>query len=159
MPNRRRAWRWLLVAGVALGLAGGAAVRWYQTTRPEYQLRRGQEAVRRADFATARAAAGWLEAAGYRDHARLLRAALHLELDHPGSAVAELNPIEATELRVEGAALYGEWLVRHQTRPAEAERLLRFVLSERPDDLVAHRGLAAIYYDQGAWALAVLHLL
>jgi tetratricopeptide (TPR) repeat protein len=159
MYKRRRLWRWLLLAAVGLGLAGSGAVRWYQTTRPEYRLRVGREAVRRADFAAARAAAGSLEAGGHREHACLLRTAIALELDRPDSAVAELNRIKATELRLEGATLYGEWLVRHQAQPAEAERLFRFVLSERPDDLVAHRGLAAIYYDQGAWALAVVHLL
>jgi tetratricopeptide (TPR) repeat protein len=147
------------MAGVGLGLAGAGAVWRYKTTRPEYRLRLGREAVRRADFATAEAMARRLETAGHGDHARLLRAAAELELDRPGSAVVELNRIEATELRLEGATLYGEWLVRHHAQPAEAERLFRFVLSERSDDLVAHRGLASIYYDQGAWALAVLHAL
>jgi tetratricopeptide (TPR) repeat protein len=150
---------WLLLAAGVLGLAGFAAARWYQTTRPEYRLRRGQEALRQADFATAEEMARQLETAGDTDHAHLLKAAIHLELGSPNEAVAEFNRIEAAGLRLEGARLYGEWLVRHQAQPAEAERLFRFVLSHRPDDLVAHRGLAAVYYDQGAWALAVLHLL
>jgi tetratricopeptide (TPR) repeat protein len=159
MRKRRRVLLWLLVTGILLGLAGAGAARWYQTTRPEYRLRRGQEALRRDDFTTAEKIARSLESAGHNGHARLLRAAIHLQLDRPNECVAELNQIEATPLRVEGAVLYGEWLVRHQTQPGEAERLLLFVLSEQPDNLVAHRGLAAIYYDQGAWALAVLHLL
>jgi tetratricopeptide (TPR) repeat protein len=159
MHKRRRWLLWFLLTTVGLALAGGGAARWYQTTRPEYRLRRGQEALRQADFATAEEMACRLESAGHSDHAHLLQAAIHLELDSPGEAVSEFNQIEATEQRLEGAVLYGEWLVRHQTKPAEAERLFRFVLSERPDNLMAHRGLAAIYYDQGAWALAVIHLL
>jgi tetratricopeptide (TPR) repeat protein len=159
MRKRRRVFLWLLAAGILLGLAGVGARRWYQTTRPEYRLRRGQEALRQADVPSAREMARRLESAGHHEHAHLLWAAIHLELGRPNEAVAELNQIESMELRLEAADLYGEWLVRHQTKPVEAERMLRFVLSERPDDLVAHRGLAAIYYDQGAWALAVLHLL
>jgi tetratricopeptide (TPR) repeat protein len=159
MRKRRRVFLWLLATGILLGLAGVGAARWYQVTRPEHRLRRGQEALRQADFTTAWEMAHRLESAGHNDHAHLLRAAIHLELDRPNEGVAELNQIEVTELRLEAAVLYGEWLVRHETQPAEAERLLDFVLSERPDDLVAHRGLAAIYYDQGAWALAGLHLL
>ncbi len=159
MRKRRRVFFWLLAAVVALGLVGGVAVRWYQTAHPEYLLHRGQEALRRADSATAEEMARRLEAAGHADHAHFLRAAIRLERGDPNAAVAEFNQVEATEVRLEAAALYGEWLVRHQAQPAEAERLLRFVLSERPEDVVAHRGLAAIYYDQGAWALAVLHLL
>jgi tetratricopeptide (TPR) repeat protein len=156
----RRAWSWLLVAAVGLGLTSLGAIHWYQTTRPDYRLSCGQEAVRQADFATAEEMARRLERAGYADHARLLQATMHLALDQPNDAVTELNQIASTELRLDGAVLYGEWLVRHQIKPGEAERLLRdFVLAERPDNLVAYQGLAAIYYDQGAWALAVLHLL
>jgi tetratricopeptide (TPR) repeat protein len=156
---RKRLLLWVAAASLVLGLSGFGAERWYRATRPEARLRRGLEALRAGDYRTAEELARRLDVAGHTDHARLLHAAIHLELDRPNEAVAQLNQIEATPVRLEGATLYGEWLVRHQTQPAEAERLLRFVLSERPDDLVAHRGLAAIYYDQGAWTLAVLHLL
>jgi len=159
MGKRWRRFLWLLVAGLVLGLTGLGAARWYRARQPEYMLRRGQEALRQADYNTARAMAGRLESAGYMDQAHLLQAAINLDLEFPNEAVVAFNQIVATEPRVEAAILYGEWLVRHRTQPAEAERLLRFVLSERPDDLVAHRGLAAIYYDQGAWMLALLHLL
>lgn len=159
MPKGRRTWCWLLLAGVGLGLAGLVAFRWHQTSRPEYRLRHGQEALRRGDFDTAERMARRLESAGHTDQASLLQAAIHLALDSPNHAVTALNRIEGTEARVEGAVLYGEWLVRHHTQPAEGERLLRFVLTERPDNIVAHQGLATLYYDQGAWALAVLHVL
>src|SRR5262249_14985324 len=159
MRKRRRLLFWLLAAAVALGLAGGVAAGWYQEARPEQRLRRGQEARRRPDSATAEEMARRLEAAGDADRAHLLRAAIRLERRDPNGAVAEFNQVEATEVRLDAATLYGEWLVRRQVQPTEAERLLRFVLSERPEDLVAHRGLAAIYYDQGAWALAAMHLL
>jgi Flp pilus assembly protein TadD len=43
-------------------------------------------------------------------------------------------------------------------RLGEAEQAFRFVLSEQPDHTDAHRCLAAIYYDQGAWLAAVQHL-
>jgi tetratricopeptide (TPR) repeat protein len=159
----RKRWRvllWLLTASIVLGLSGVGAKRWYRTTRPAARLRRGLEVLRQGDYSTVEEITRRLESAGHADQAHLLSAALHLELDRPNEAVERFNQIEATEVRLEAATRYGEWLVRHPgAQPAEAERLLRFVLSERPDDLVAHRGLAAIYYDQGAWALAVLHLL
>jgi tetratricopeptide (TPR) repeat protein len=59
---------------------------------------------------------------------------------------------------VEASALYGQWFLLELHRPAEAERFLRFVVSRRPDHVDAHRGLATLYYDQRAWASAVLHL-
>src|SRR5262245_62553740 len=88
MHKRRRVWLGLLTAGVVLALAGAGAVWWHQTTRPEYRLRRGLEAVRQARYATAEEIARRLETAGDTEHARLLRAAVHLELDRPGDAVA-----------------------------------------------------------------------
>jgi tetratricopeptide (TPR) repeat protein len=149
----------MLIAGLLFASAGFGAHRWYRTTRPDYRLHRGLEAVRRGELATAETLVGRLQSAGHQDQANLLQAALHLERGQPNDAVSCFNEIEETPHRVEGAILYGEWLIRHRLQPAEAERLLRFVLSERPDNAVAHRGLAAIYYDQGAWAAAVTHLL
>jgi tetratricopeptide (TPR) repeat protein len=159
MHKRRRAWLSFFLLSVGLVLAGFVAVRWYQTSRPDYRLERGRAAVREADFAAAEEMVRRLETAGHTDHAHLLQAAIHLELGRPNDAAGEIERIKSTDLLVEGALLHGEWLIRHGVGPAEAAKDFLFVLSKRPDNLVAHRGLATIHYDQGAWALAVVHLL
>ena len=159
MSKPRRVLTVLAAVGLLLGLTGGTGAWWYRTTRPDYRLRRGQEAARQGDFDLAEDLADRLEASGYAPKAHLLRATLALERNRPNDAVAAFNQIEDTETRLEAAGLYGEWLVRRQLQPAEAERLFTFVLSERPDDLLAHRSLAAIYYDQGAWVASIMHLL
>ena len=97
MHRLRRVVLWLVVAAAGLGAAGGAGAWWYHTTRPEYRLRRGQEAVRRGDWGRAFREAGRLEAAGCPDHARLLRGETHLRRGEYDRAVAELNALEDRE--------------------------------------------------------------
>jgi tetratricopeptide (TPR) repeat protein len=55
--------------------------------------------------------------------------------------------------------MYGQWFLLALHRPVEAERFLSYVVSRQPNHVNAHRGLATIYYDQGAWVPAVLHLI
>jgi tetratricopeptide (TPR) repeat protein len=166
--------KWFLLLGLmgAVGVAL-AGFRWYRAfNQPDYQLERGQEALRRGDRAKAQHVVWVLEADGHRDHAHLLRAQLlfhlakpDLDQDRIGQAVpllkrcqAELNLIrEQGDLRIEAAALSGQCLL-YMKEPAEAERALTFVLKHHPDHVDAHRGLAALYYDQGALAMAMDHL-
>jgi tetratricopeptide (TPR) repeat protein len=148
---------WTLAATMALAAGAGVAVWWYHTTRPEYRLRRGQEALRQGRPDKAERLAERLEAAGYADHARLLRGEALLREHRLAAAAAEFNQIQDRgELLVEAAAIYGLAFLSVQ-RSWEAERLLRFVVSRQPDHLEAQRGLAAIYFDQGALQLAVQH--
>lgn len=153
----RPLWARLLTAALILGLLGVVAEQGYRRTRPDYRLRAGLEALQRADLDAAEEIVRQLESTGAKDHANLLQAIIDLDLARPNAAVVSLNKIEAIPQRIEGAGRYGEWLVRHHRQPAEAERMFRFVLSHKPDELLAHRCLAALYYDQGAWALAVQH--
>jgi len=100
-----------------------------------------------------------LEVAGHRDHARLLRGEAALRRGDINRAIDEFNLIRDREdLLVEASAIYGQWFLLELKMPAEAERFLRFVASRKPDHIDARRGLATIYYDQRAWAAAVLHL-
>jgi tetratricopeptide (TPR) repeat protein len=158
------------LAGVASLAAGG--VWWYRTTRPEYLLRQGQEALRGGDLARAHELADRLGAGGAADHAHLLRGEVFFReagpyLDTPEEhaalpllkrAVREFNQIrDQGTIRLEAAALSGQCIL-YAKNPAEAARVFRFVLGQKPDHLDAHRGLAAVYYDQGAGSLAVRHL-
>jgi tetratricopeptide (TPR) repeat protein len=151
--------RWCILA-VLLGLLGLGGVFWYRTTRPEYLLHRGQQALAQHDVDEAERIAARLDAAGHKDHAHLLRCELFFRVHNYAKAVDEFNQIQDQgDLLVEASALCGQWFLLELHRPVEAERFLRFVVSRRPDYVDAHRGLATLYYDQRAWVPAVLHLL
>jgi Tfp pilus assembly protein PilF len=149
-----------------------ATIWWRHTTTPDYRLRQGRDALHRGDSATAEHFALVLEADGRKDHARLLRgeafffqAKPQLDAGRPETvelplrrALAEFNKIQDQgDLRVEAAAMSGLCLL-HLKEPLQAERAFLFVLDHQPDNTDAHRGLAAIYYNQGALTLAVPHL-
>jgi tetratricopeptide (TPR) repeat protein len=119
-------------------------------------LQRGQEALRKGRLEIADRLAQQLEADGYVDHAHLLRGEAFLRDHQFDRATLEFNQIrDRGDLFVEASTIYGVAFL--SKRPFEAEQLLRYVVSERPDDIEAHRGLAAIYFDQGALTLAVRH--
>ena len=159
MPRVRRLLARLVLSAVVLGLVGGGAYWWRHTAAAEYQLRRGQEALRKGDAESADLAAARLEVAGHRDHARLLRGEAALRRGDLARAIDEFNRIrDRGDLQVEASAVYGQWFLLELHMPAEAERFLRFVASKKPDHVDARRGLASIYYDQRAWAAAVGHL-
>lgn len=158
----RGARRWLArlaLPVVLLGAAAGGWQWWRHTTAPDYLLRRGQAALRSGDQERAKRTAARLEVAGHRDHARLLRGEAALRRRDLTRAVGEFNRIrDRDDVLVEASAVYGQWFLLELQMPAEAEHFLRFVASRRPDHVDARRGLATIYYDQRAWAAAVLHL-
>jgi tetratricopeptide (TPR) repeat protein len=164
----------LLVSGLAtavgLALAGGAW--WHHTSRPEYRLRRGREALRRGDDEAVEREVLRLEAAGCGDQAHLLRAELLFARAKPyldanqsapaapflGRALDECNQIrDQGDIRLDAAAVSGLCLL-YLKEYAQAERALTFVVAQRPDHADAHRGLFALYYDQGALLRAVDHL-
>jgi tetratricopeptide (TPR) repeat protein len=149
-----------IIVIIVLGLLGLAGAFWYQATRPERLLRRGQQALRQGDFNQAERLATRLDRAGHKDHAHLLRCELYFRGHDAARAVDEFNQIQDKgDLLVEASALCGRWFLLELHRPAESERFLRFVVSRQPNHIDAHRGLATLYYDQRAWVPAVLHLL
>jgi tetratricopeptide (TPR) repeat protein len=140
----------VLAAASVLGLCGVVGAWWYHTTRPEYRLRLGREALRRGDGDEAEHMAQLLMADGLPDQAHLLRGDALFHQGQYGRAIDELNRIrDRGDLRLEAALLTGQCLLlEHQ--PGQAERAFQFVLAHRPDSADAHRCLAWIYYDQGA---------
>ena len=107
---------------------------------------------------TAREYADRLDYHGYPDHAHLLRGQTFLRADQINPAVEEINqiPEEATALRLQAAETFGLRFLA-LGKKAEAEQLFQYVLSRNPDHLNARRGLAAIYFDQGAALKALRH--
>jgi tetratricopeptide (TPR) repeat protein len=146
MRGRRR---YLLLAGLLLA-AGATAWWWYHTTRPDYRLRRGEAALAQGDTDTAEQLIAQLEAGGFADHAHLLAAEFLVRQRHYSQALAELNQMQQrdTSLHLQAATLSGRCLLELGELP-EAERAYAFVLSKRPEELDAHRGLAAVHNDLG----------
>jgi len=159
---RMRSWRHVLLrlfgVAVLLGCGGGIAFWWYHTSGADYQLRRGREALRRGAPDKAEQLADQLEAAGHPDHAHFLRGEVFLREGRPEKAVSELNQIreESESVRLEAGVVFGLGFYS-LGRLYEAEHLLQYVLSKQPDNVQARRGLAALYLDQGAKSLAVIH--
>jgi tetratricopeptide (TPR) repeat protein len=142
----------------AVALLGGAGAWWHHTSRPEYLLREGQAALRRGDVEAADLLAARLEASGHADHARLLFGQVYLRLKRPARALEEFNQIrDQGAIRLEAAASSGQCLLQ-LNNAAEAARCFAFVLAEQPDHVECHRGLAVVYYDQGAMDRALEHL-
>jgi tetratricopeptide (TPR) repeat protein len=146
----RRKLGYLLIALLAAGLMAGGVWWYHVVTRPDYQLRQGEEALDHGDYRQVERAIRRLEASGYAAQAHLLRGEVLLRRNDPAGALAEFRqiPREADDLYLRAAALYGEAAL--SVNRYEAERAFLYVLSKRKDDIAAHRGLAKIYHEQGA---------
>src|SRR5262249_23684159 len=105
MHGQALLFRALAVIATLATLAGGAAW-WYQTTRPTYRLRQGQEALRHARPDVADRLAERLDADGYSDYAHLLRGELFLREHQFARANLEFNQIQDRgELFVEASTI------------------------------------------------------
>lgn len=155
MPFRRR---FRLAALVVLLLVGVATGWWrYRVTRPEYRLERGETAVRAGQWEVAETYADRLEASGYPDHARFLRAERYLARKRPESALAALNEVRDEELRKRSLPLVGRCLLELGSL-RDAHEVFTTIRRDEPDNIDAHRGLAAIAYDLGQMDDAIAHL-
>lgn len=144
----------LLALPLLLGLGWGV---WFLWPGPESWLREGQRALERNDLTRAEFLAARLEINNYRDQALLLRGELQLQLGQPSQALMLLNQIVGqSDVRLQAVALAGRCLLQLGDL-LEAERTFSYLLSQRSEDVAAHRGLAAVYYDLGALALAGRH--
>jgi predicted Zn-dependent protease len=154
----------VLVVGLAgAALAAVGSVRWggagWYVRGADYRLKCGQEALHRDNLARAERIVQQLEAGGSEDHAHLLRGEIYLRQKRIPQAVQELNRIrqDNEKLRLEAALIFGLGFLSLD-RPHEAEHLLLYVVQHQPDNLEAHRGLATLYFDQGAKSLSVQHV-
>jgi tetratricopeptide (TPR) repeat protein len=127
-------------------------------TTPAYRLRQGVEALRQGSPPRAEYYARLLEAGNRKNEACLLWGEIFVAQKQWGKALQELNRIEDDgALRVRAACLVGRCLLELQNHP-EALRCFQFVLGQEPDNVDAHRGMAAFHYDLGNLSLAESHL-
>lgn len=151
---RRRSLLPLVLVALAVLAAGG----WrYRVTRPGYRFERGMAAVRAKDWDGAEGYADRLAATGRADHAGVLRAELLLARRRPGPALAALEGVNPDgPFKRPVAVLTGRCLLDLGNLPA-AHRAFTEVLADNPDEVDAHRGLAAIAYDLGQTQQALAH--
>jgi tetratricopeptide (TPR) repeat protein len=181
MRTLRRIVLSLIVLIVLTGLAAGATAYmgqrrwgdalWYFQSGPDYRLACGEKALQDNNEDRANEIALLLEAEGHKDHAALLRGETLLHHGKPYAemddfavarpllykAIGQFNKITAMgQLRLRAAAVSGECLLfLHE--PYQAGNAFNYVLSQDPDNILAHQGLAGVYYDQGAMSRAVMH--
>jgi tetratricopeptide (TPR) repeat protein len=149
---------------VLLGLGVAAGVWWSnRPPSPDRLAADGQAAVLRGDWDAAGRAAAALEAAGDPDRAHFVRGHAYLRRarDNPdmlNRAIIEYNQIghDRPDVLAEASLTFGLGFLS-LGKPAEAERLLLYVVQVRPDDPEARRGLAAVAYDLGAMDQAAHH--
>jgi tetratricopeptide (TPR) repeat protein len=150
---------YLVILALVAVLLGMGSLWAYHTTRPEYRLRQGQQALLAGKIPEAERLAERLEAAGYSDHAHLLRGQIYLRQHRLNEAVEEYNGIshEHEDILAEASLIYGLGFLS-LGHSARAEKLLRYVVRVRPNEVDAHRGLVAVYYDRGAMEQVLRHL-
>jgi tetratricopeptide (TPR) repeat protein len=145
---------------LSVAILGTAAVGWwrYRVTRPEYRLARGEEAIQANDWEQVDSLVEKLEAAGRADEAHLLRGKTYQARRRPDLALAQFDAIrEESPLYLSGTAQAGRCLLELGAR-REAFKIFSIVVERDPNQIDAHRGLAAIAYDLGQLDLAVEHL-
>lgn len=126
---------------------------------PEERFKSGLDSVAANDLGAAEVALSELDSApGYRDQARVLRAALALKRNAAQEAVNELAQMPADEEIREIAALLLAEAFHQLGDLANAQKAADFVVKTRPENPAGHRRLAAVYYDLGANANAVAEL-
>jgi tetratricopeptide (TPR) repeat protein len=130
----------------------------HHVTRPNYRVEQSLSAIKRGDWASAEVYAKRLESSGHFDLAHLVRAEVYFARKQFDLAILECNKIrDEGEIRVRAATVSGKSLLELGAL-AEANRVFLFVLSQDPDSVDGHRGLAAIAFELGQSSRALLHI-
>jgi tetratricopeptide (TPR) repeat protein len=158
-PSPRR--RWPLLALALAAAAGLAAVVWWAgpwSRSTNALATEARAAAAAGDHDLAEHLANELDARRRPDLGRLPRAESLLARGRAAEALRALGDANAPgPTRPDALILAGRALLELR-RPEDAAGAFATARDERPDSADAHRGLAAVYYDQGALLRAVEHL-
>jgi tetratricopeptide (TPR) repeat protein len=142
----------LILALLVVFTAGGAGlverIRW---SDPDYGLKKGEEAIERKQYDEVERAISRLEAAGFPDHAYLLRGKEWIAKGERTRAiealrhVAESSPLAIDSMLLEAECLYNDGQIY------QAQQRLTQVVGQAPDNPVGHWKLAAVYDVIFAW--------
>lgn len=157
-PANRRRWR-LALALALLVLAAAVVGGWhYRASRPAYVFQRGREALERHDWDQVEASAARLDSAGETGRAAYLRASALAARGHFVEALQALsNSSDDGKLPADASALAGRCLVELKELRLAYQQFSR-ALEQDPDQVDAHRGLAAVAWDLGQLTAALGHL-
>jgi tetratricopeptide (TPR) repeat protein len=160
-PKVRRSWR-LILAGIVVASALAAvfaASHHYAPPSPQEKYRAAIAALDRRDWKLVRGYVRELKSSqGTSAESHFLRGAMLLEKGFWHPAIDELDQArQKPDLAIESLTLIGQAWYR-LGRHIEAQAALKLVLKQEPDNVDAHRWLAASYYDLGAVGDALLHL-
>ena len=161
-PARRRArfWPWLALVAVALPFALAWAAAWYaHRSSPQWVFRAGLDAFHHNDLdAVWTAAEALADVEGYEPHVGLLEGMVHLRAGRLAQAIDTLEVAKdhpdtgAMAFTLAGEALY------KLRRFRDADGILKAAVELDPSLTDAHRWLAALYYDIGAFDHALAEL-
>jgi tetratricopeptide (TPR) repeat protein len=149
--------RGLLGLLAATLIVGATVFGWYWTHRPDYLLRRGQQALLDENVLLAEEYLGALEDRDHSDHALLLKGELLFRGKRFLEALTALSQItDRGELHWQAVPLTGRCLLQLGAY-LDAEQTFGYLLENQPDNIDGHRGLAAVYYDLGAHGYVDAH--
>ena len=147
----------ILIAGVSVA---GITIFWWYSGRPAERFRRSMIALQSGSLETVNQEVAELKKyPEYQSHVQFLEGAALLRAGQLDEAIRVFS-VEPPfgEMRLATLLLTGESLYR-LGRLSEAEALFRDLVAEQPQDPELHRWLATIYYDLGALAEAIEHLI
>lgn len=115
----------------------------------------GLEAISNGDSATWHECMRLLEGDEFLDQRRVLQAARAVKAQHPDEALTQLAAVPQDGPLRRDVLLYSGIALQQQSRLSEAEMQLTSLIVEFPEDSDAYRWLGAVYFDLGAYDLAV----
>lgn len=148
--------RWHGLVLLLLGIALVACQAWY--LQPGRRMSRALVTAKTGDLDEAQYELLELAGASYEAHSGLLAGKLQIAKGRPTKALDELAlAVDQPETNLPALVLAGDAL-RQLERFIEAVRVWSLAIQEDPDNVEAHRRLAAAYYELGAVWVAAHHM-
>jgi tetratricopeptide (TPR) repeat protein len=138
-----------------------AGLYWFcflNPSTPEALVQSGISAASRKDYATADTIVETLKSKQLLDHSHFLQGFILTQKQRWTEALQAFNRVEENEDVRFRAAVYSGRCLLELRNLREAFRVFRYVLDRDPDNILAHRGLAAVAIDLGNLGVASYEL-